>query len=480
MNGSPLSPNAVSAVGTRNLGRGALWIVLLIWAAGAVAGDLPDIRAWRGELSLPNGATLPIEVELFLNAAGEPDGNLVSPAQDQRYVRLVEVAFSANRLRVLSRAPDVEISGPIEADTWQASFSQGGFRTALSLAPTAQITEVERVQSRAALRDWPGDAREIPVEGAVLAATHVLPKDGARAAALLLGGSGATERDGYFAGHRPLAVLAARLAERGVVSLRYDKRGVNRSSGEHDPTDIDTLSKDAGAALRWLREQHPRLPLLVIGHSEGGLIAARLGAGAAPPDGVVSLMGPVLPLAELFALQDWTEARAAGASEAEADALVSLSRQIYAAAAAHPDPASRMPAVMALLDSASAAQRQAFERFNGGTGTLGAGMLGGRHYHSLLAVTPNLSWRALEVPGLLLFGEFDSQVPAAANVDALTKRENLRVISLAGINHMMQRSDSAATERYADIDHVIAPKVEEALTQWIEQWLLTPVRVGPG
>ncbi|MCK7592121.1 alpha/beta hydrolase [Pseudomarimonas salicorniae] len=471
MNGSPLSLNVFPTAGNRNLGRGALWIAPLLWAAGAVAGNLPETREWRGDLSLPNGATLPIEVELFLNAAGEPDGNLISPAQDQRYARLVEVEFADDRLRVLGRAPDVEIAGPIDNGTWQATFSQGGFQAELSLAPTAQVTEVERPQSAAALRDWPGEARRIPAKGAVLAGTHVRPSEGTRAAALLLGGSGATERDGYFAGHRPLAVLAAQLAERGIASLRYDKRGVNRSSGEHDPTDIDTLTRDAEAALRFLRARHPGLPLLVIGHSEGGLIAARLGAGAAPPDGVVSLMGPVLPLAELFALQDRTEARAAGASESEADALVSLSRQIYEAAAKHSDPASRMPAVMAVLESASDAQRQAFERFNGGTGTLGPGMLGGRHYHTLLAVAPKESWGALDVPGLLLFGELDSQVPAAANIEVLPKRDGLSIVTLPGINHVMQRSDSAATQRYAEIDHVVAAEVESALAQWIEQWL---------
>src|SRR5690606_22368416 len=96
----------------------------------------------------------------------------------------------------------------------------------------------------------------------------------------------------------------------------------------------------------------PGVPVFVAGHSEGGMIAAALGAGDSAPDGVIGLMAPAMPMADVIALQDRTEALAAGASEAEAEALVALAGRVYATVLEHPSVETRTPALDALFKAA--------------------------------------------------------------------------------------------------------------------------------
>ncbi|WP_225726755.1 MULTISPECIES: alpha/beta hydrolase [unclassified Nocardia] len=100
------------------------------------------------------------------------------------------------------------------------------------------------------------------------------------AAAVLIVGSGPVDRDSNHRGLRfdVTAAIAEALAGVGVSSLRYDKRGVGASTGDYLPTGLAQQLTDARAAVRWLADHAPGVPLLAIGHSEGSLHAIELAA----------------------------------------------------------------------------------------------------------------------------------------------------------------------------------------------------------
>jgi alpha/beta superfamily hydrolase len=62
----------------------------------------------------------------------------------------------------------------------------------------------------------------------------------------------------------------------GLVTLRFNYRGVGTSEGSHDmgTGEVD----DAEAVAKWLLEKYPNLPLTLLGFSFGGFVAAALGA----------------------------------------------------------------------------------------------------------------------------------------------------------------------------------------------------------
>ena len=79
------------------------------------------------------------------------------------------------------------------------------------------------------------------------------------------------------------AHVMAFLAQQGWAVLAYDQRGHGQSPGPRGGLPgADSLLTDLGAVVRQARQQHPG-PLLLLGHSMGGLVAGRFVAeGLAP------------------------------------------------------------------------------------------------------------------------------------------------------------------------------------------------------
>jgi pimeloyl-ACP methyl ester carboxylesterase len=129
--------------------------------------------------------------------------------------------------------------------------------------------------------------------------TLELPKgDTPHPVALILAGSGPTNRDGdtLQLGLKSggLRLLAEELAARGIASVRADKRGVAESApaaGQEADWHIDGYMDDAVLWGDKLKSDRRFSQLIIIGHSEGSLIgmvaARRLNAS-----GFVSIAGP--------------------------------------------------------------------------------------------------------------------------------------------------------------------------------------------
>ena len=72
---------------------------------------------------------------------------------------------------------------------------------------------------------------------------------------------------------------AQAMTEAGLAALRFNFRGVGRSTGSYDGRLGET--EDARAALRHVERLFPGLPLVAGGFSFGSLVALRAGAGHA-------------------------------------------------------------------------------------------------------------------------------------------------------------------------------------------------------
>ena len=191
------------------------------------------------------------------------------------------------------RAPGLAVPWRRKIGTWRSAgrkvfaathAGQPGLRLVLhgndfseilvSLADSEAVAELVA----GSLADPPSDR---PVErlltirpaGTALAGTALLPAVGrpTRAAAVIVTGSGPLDRNGSDR-RAPIDVsrqLADALVERGVASLRYDKRGVGASGGDYLRTGFFDNIADAAAAVRTLAQQPEcaGVPLIVIGHS---------------------------------------------------------------------------------------------------------------------------------------------------------------------------------------------------------------------
>ncbi|MGL5995079.1 MAG: alpha/beta hydrolase [Pseudomonas proteolytica] len=125
---------------------------------------------------------------------------------------------------------------------------------------------------------------------------------------LIIAGSGPTDRNGNSAeGARndSLKRLAWVLARHNIASVRYDKRGVAASLKATPDERNLTLDAYVADAVAWGKslKADPRFgPLVVLGHSEGALVAA-LAAPELDPAGVISLSGSARPVDQVIRQQ---------------------------------------------------------------------------------------------------------------------------------------------------------------------------------
>lgn len=134
--------------------------------------------------------------------------------------------------------------------------------------------------------------------GGQVAGTLLLPAAaGKPKVALIIAGSGPTDRDGNNATipgrNDSLKLLAEALAAEGIATLRYDKRGIGASKAaapDESQLRFETYVDDAAAWIGRLKADPRFASVAVIGHSEGSLIGM-LAAQQARAAAFVSIAG---------------------------------------------------------------------------------------------------------------------------------------------------------------------------------------------
>jgi uncharacterized protein len=111
--------------------------------------------------------------------------------------------------------------------------------------------------------------------------------------ALLIAGSGSTDHDGDTAKAKPatLKKLSEQLLAHGIATLRYDKRGAGGWKAElGSPADFrfKDYVDDAASLAAYLRDEKKFSRIVLVGHSEGALVAI-LTVRRAPVDRLVLL-----------------------------------------------------------------------------------------------------------------------------------------------------------------------------------------------
>lgn len=296
---------------------------------------------------------------------------------------------------------------------------------ALSLSPTA--TEVVLPSTPA------------PLHGTLLA-----PEGTPRAVAVILPGSGPTDRDGnspqFGIAASTYRLLAEALAERGVASIRIDKRGIGASAPAGLSEADLRFDHNAVDARAWAAEAATRAGLpcaWLVGHSEGALVA--LTAVREPDDkvcGLVLISGAGRP------------------------AAVAIAEQL----AGLPEPMKTQ--ALAALDDLAAGRETA--------------NIPGLESLFRPSVQPYLiSWFALDPaalgaaysgPMLIVQGTTDLQI-TLTDAEALSAaRPDATVVRLEGVNHVLKvaPADRAANlATYTDPTLPLAPGVAEAVADFI-------------
>lgn len=121
-----------------------------------------------------------------------------------------------------------------------------------------------------------------------------MPETKTSVAALIIPGSGPTDRDGNQPelANNSLKYLAENLTKNGIATLRYDKRAIGKSNNNliEENIKFEHYIEDAKELIKWLKNVKKFSKVYVIGHSEGSLIGM-IAAREANTDGFISIAG---------------------------------------------------------------------------------------------------------------------------------------------------------------------------------------------
>lgn len=237
---------------------------------------------------------------------------------------------------------------------------------------------------------------------------------------LIIAGSGPTDRDGNNpAGGRidNLKRLALLLANEHIASVRYDKRGVAASQpAAPDERDL-SVERYVADAVAWGQKlkADPRFgPLIVLGHSEGALIAS-LAAEQAGASAVITLAGSGRPVDQV--LREQLAQRLKPDDLARGNALI-----------------DRLQAGQTSIDVPGPLR----EVFRPSVQP---------YLISLFRQNPAAAFARLKVPALIVQGRNDVQVEVEDAKRLQTAKPDAELVLVDGMNHMLRISPRDISEQ---------------------------------
>jgi pimeloyl-ACP methyl ester carboxylesterase len=439
---------------------------------------------WLGTLDA-GGVKLRLLVHIGKSADGVHRATLDSLDQGQKGIPFDEVTYQDGNVRLEAKALKFVFEGKIDetGKTISGQWRQGGATFSLTLQQVDSEPQVRRPQTPQ--RPFPYRALEVAYEnkpaGVRLAGTLTVPEsEGPHAAAILITGSGAQDRDETIFGHKPFLVLADYLTRRGIAVLRADDRGVGGSTAAAVEGTTADLAGDVRAGIEFLKGRPEIDPVRIglIGHSEGGVIAPLVASQSSDVAFIVMLAGSTVTGEEVLYQQAAALLKAAGASEKVIAAERELQSRMFAIVKATPDPQAAEQKindqVAEFVDSLDDETRKGLGEVKA-IAAAQARRVAGNWFRFLLTYDPRPSLEKTRCPVLALNGEKDLQVLPKENLaiirDALTAGGNrdFEVHELPGLNHLFQTSDTGQVAEYGQIEETFAKSALELIGDWIRR-----------
>lgn len=263
--------------------------------------------------------------------------------------------------------------------------------------------------------------------GARLSGTLCVPDSGGPfATVLMLAGSGPVDRDENMSGQRldVFNTIAHDLAARGVASVRYDKRGVGKSTGDFLSAGHSDHLADAMAWLDVLARDGSvdGSRLFAMGHSEGSLVAPQL-ALSRPLRGLVLLAPCIEPMESVLMRQ---------AAQVERE-ITGFTRFLVRLRAGSPTAAQR-----ALIDAARSTTEDSVRVY--------WQRQSAKWLRELLALDMREVFPRVECPMLLVGGTKDMQCDPAdvARIAAIARAPTEQIV-FDDLTHILRRDDRPAS-----------------------------------
>ena len=326
--------------------------------------------------------------------------------------------------------------------------------------PGAALTvireDVAGVAARPQTTRNPTDADvKIPGNGFAIAGTVTSPPSTGRLrhpAVVLVGSTAPVDRDETAAGIPIFTQLAGGLAERGVLVLRYDKRGIGQSGGRDERATLQDYAEDLLAVVRWLRKRKDvdQRRVAVVGYGEGGAVALMAAAREKNIASLVLLAAPGTTGSELILEQQRHVLDTQKTPDAERQEKIALQQKIHEA----------IKTDKGWDDIPQELRTQAETPW----------------FRSFLLFDPAAAMSRVKQPILIVQGGRDRQVFAhhAERLAELARaRKNsppVDVVQIPELNHLLVPAETGEIAEYPTLkERTISTQVVDAIAKWVNR-----------
>lgn len=451
-----------------------IWIILLMVVSFSMANhaqEIVSVENWSGAIIVGTNK-LNIGFAIKISTDGKHTGTMDVPDQGAKNIPVEITKNDSDSLCISIATLRANYKGrKVSPESIEGRFTQNGMALPLHLKPG----KVELKRPQTPEPPFPYATEEVTfkneAEGATLAGTLTypinylfVPKESVPVV-LFVTGSGGQDRNEEIFGHKPFLVIADYLAKRGVASLRYDDRGVGKSTGPtQGATTMNNLA-DAEAGIAYLRSLKQFGKVGVIGHSEGGTIAFMMGANKSV-DFLVSLAGSAASGWEVIIGQNKAAMQLQGVPPMVIEDYAKALDILYKDRVAKKQIGNQEQYVEDLCKNYSLTLPANFK-----SNLVKCITAGGEWLTWFLGYHPSEAIRKVTCPTMALNGTLDLQVLSKDNLSVI--RTNLPdndknlIKEYDALNHLFQHCTPATALNYGAIEETISEEVLRDMADWI-------------
>ena len=455
-----------------------LCLLFPFFASAQIAG------IWEGKL--------PVGVDsLRLVLAVEQHGDSLYAEMDSpdQYVAGIEVnsiSFQHDTIRLKSKEVGASYMGLYDSEIEEIKgvFKQGGAKLPLTLSRVVERWKLVRPQTPK--EPFPYETEEVKLQfphatlGQIpITGTLSYPSrkhEFNNKLLILVSGSGWQDRDESIMGHQPFAVIADYLTRRGYAVFRYDDlpRTQYAKCTTLDFADAASFVVDY---FKLFNEHFKQAKVGILGHSEGGTIAAMVAAKNKNVDFIISMAGMMTSAKATLLYQiDALNRHDTTLSAAEKAESLCVSEELYNTIEQSKNVKEVTERCGKLLRDYSVGmtvEQQKRLKMTQQDIFVTLRNIGSPWFFELFRLNQPKYLKKVKCPVLALNGKKDVQVEWESNFSVLEqnlpKKTSLTTHAYDQLNHLFQPCETGLPTEYGQIETTISEEVLRDIEQWLEE-----------
>lgn len=446
------------------------------------------LGAWNG--NIPVGASQILLIFNFIFVNSNIKGFLDVPAQSVKKLPFDEIILQNGYIIFNMTSINAHFNGSFSENGQSISglYEQNNYKIDLVLYKTSNTSDYNINRPQTPVRPFSYVEEEIIIENkkanVTLAGTLTYLKNlKPKALVLLAHGSGGHDRDETIYEHKSFMVIADHLTKNNIAVIRYDERGIGKSTGNFiSASDID-FAEDILSGIDFAKYHSVTSSVKnigIIGHSKGGATAVISRNISNKVDFIIFLGSLGLDGESVLYLQTKLILKADNHTDYYIEKVIQANTGVYQILKRVSDVDRITAEINSFYDNLisnadSDTDKLLFSEFK--TTTLNQiPSISSAWFRNFLVFDPRPILEKTTIPILGLWGTNDLQVPAKENYDEMMKslkkanNTNFDLKVLNGLNHLFQNSTTGNINEYEKIEETFSVEALNLMSDWIDKY----------